>query len=233
MHLTYNPSLVSGKLIKRYKRFLSDIELENGSIVTAHCPNPGAMTGLKEPGLKVWLQQQTNPKAKLKYRWELVEADDTIVGINTQRPNQIIHQALIGKELEPFKNYDSIKPEVKYGEKSRIDFLLEKKNSSNCYLEIKNVHLKRKTNAEFPDSVTQRGTKHIKELVHMKELGHQAALLFLVQRNDCDTVSIAKDIDPTYHKTLNWAIEEGLDVYAYCCRVTTNGIMLDRQIRFE
>lgn len=223
--------LIKGTLVKRYKRFLSDIELENGEIVIAHCANSGSMMGLKEPGYPVWLSESDNPKRKLKYSWELVQTETAMVGINTSHPNKIVAQAIQSGQIPELAGYDNLRPEVKYGQNSRIDILLEKNEGLKCYVEVKNVTLLRqKGAAEFPDSVTARGTKHLNELSDMVAEGHRAVMFYLVQRDDSITFSIASDIDPTYANALEKARSAGVEVLCYDCKLTTEEILIHKPI---
>ena len=189
--------LTRGKLLKRYKRFLADVELENGEVVVAHCANTGAMMGLNAPGVTVYLSANDNPKAKLAWRWEAVELEDgTIVGINTAHPNRLVEEAILAGAIPELSGYAALKREVKYGVNSRIDLLLSDNAKGLCYVEVKNVHLLRTPRlAEFPDSVTARGAKHLHEMADMVAAGHRAVMFYLVQRSDCDHFSLARDID--------------------------------------
>ena len=222
--------LIEGRLLKRYKRFLADVELQDGSFVTAHCANPGSMMGLKEPGLRVWLSESSNPKRKLKYSWELLEVDGGLVGINTNHPNGIVFDAIKSNKIKELKGYSQSKREVKYGKNSRIDILLEE-GSSSCYVEVKNVHLKRGgTLAEFPDSVTARGAKHLQELGDMVDAGHRAVMFYLVQRTDCTAFALADDIDPTYAAAFKEARARGVEMLCYGCDITLNSITVSKPI---
>ncbi|WP_281928646.1 DNA/RNA nuclease SfsA [Roseibium album] len=227
--------LASGRLVKRYKRFLADVVLdENGSEVTAHCANPGSMLGLKEPGSRVWLSQSDNPKRKLKYSWEIIEADGALVGINTAHPNRLVEEAIEAGRIKALSGYETLRREVKYGKNSRIDILLEDGNGKKTYVEVKNVHLMRQAGlAEFPDSVTARGAKHLVELADMVAEGHGAAMVFLVQRPDCDRLSLASDIDPAYASAFAAAREAGVNTYAIGCDVTLDGIEAVRTVNIE
>ncbi len=221
------------RLIKRYKRFLADVTLADGREVTAHCPNPGAMTGLAEPGMTVGLLPAANPKAKLPYRWELCHADGQWVGINTNRPNKLAEEAVLAGIIPELAGYDNLRREVKYGENSRIDLLLESAGKPDCYVEIKNVHLMRKPGlAEFPDSVTARGAKHLGELTNMAAAGHRAVMLFIVQRVDCFTMSLAQDIDPNYAKAMMEARTAGIEVYCYSCAIDGENISVTQSLAF-
>ena len=200
--MKFSRPLVKAKFLKRYKRFFSEHILEDGSTIIAHCPNPGAMTGIAEKVITSWLSKRDNPKRKLKWTWELVNKNNNFIGINTHNPNNIIHEAINSNQIVELSGYETIRREVKYGENSRIDILLQGNDKEDCYLEIKNVHLSRYKNmVEFPDSVTERGKKHLLELSQVVQSGKRAVLLFLIQRNDCNTFKIANDIDPKYFET--------------------------------
>ena len=218
--------LVGGRLVKRYKRFLADVLLDaDGREITAHCANPGSMLGLKEPGSRVWLSPSNNPKRKLKYSWEIVEADGALVGINTAHPNKLVEEAIEEGRIRELSGHASMKREVKYGKNSRIDILLEDNDGGRTYVEVKNVHLMRQAGlAEFPDSVTARGAKHLGELADMVGEGHRAAMVFLVQRPDCERLSLAEDIDPAYAAAFRSARSAGVEVYAIGCDVRLDGI---------
>lgn len=221
------------RLIKRYKRFLADVTLADGRELTAHCPNPGAMTGLAEPGMTVGLLPAANPKAKLPYRWELCHADGGWVGINTGRPNKLAEEAVNAGIIPELAGYETLRREVKYGENSRIDLLLEDAARPPCYVEIKNVHLMRTPGlAEFPDSVTARGAKHLGELAQVVSQGMRAVMLFIVQRSDCTTMSLAQDIDPKYAKAMAEARAAGVEVICYKCAVTEENISVTQPLTF-
>ena len=223
--------LIRGRLLRRYKRFLSDIELDNGEIVVAHCANPGSMTGLKDTGAPVWLSPSRNPKRKLKYSWELIQVDGHMVGINTAWPNRIVEEAVTAQLVPELAGYPSLRREVPYGRNSRIDLLLEAADRPPCYLEVKNVHLRRTAGlAEFPDSVTKRGAKHLRELSEMAGRGARAVMFFLVQRGDCVSFQVAADIDPDYDRALHAALDHGVEVLCYSCRVCEKAIELDRPL---
>jgi sugar fermentation stimulation protein A len=221
------------QLIKRYKRFLADVTLADGRELTVHCPNPGAMTGLAVPGMMVGLLPAPNPKAKLPLRWELCHADGSWVGVNTNRPNKLAEEAVLAGAIPELAGYDSLRREVKYGENSRIDLFLETPDRPDCYVEIKNVHLMRKPGlAEFPDSVTARGAKHLGELANMVADGHRAVMLFIVQRTDCSTMSLAHDIDPNYAKAMAEARAAGVEVYCYKCAIDEETIGVTEPLTF-
>lgn len=233
--MKFSETLVKARLIKRYKRFLADVQLESGEVVTAHCANSGSMMGLKEPGVTVWLSPNTNPKAKLDWRWELVELDSSLVGINTSRPNAIVEEAIQLGKIAELVGYDHIKREVKYGQNSRIDILLTKEDSDQkCYVEVKNVTLKGEGDAAntalFPDAVTARGTKHLNELVDMVTIGHRAVMVYLVQRMDCTQFAPAQSIDPLYSDTLKSALNKGVEALCYQCKITRSEISVEKQL---
>lgn len=221
--------LIPGRLLRRYKRFLSDIELESGETVVAHCANPGSMMGLAEPGMAVWLSPSRNPERKLKYSWELSATDTGLVGINTSHPNTLVAEALNAESVPELAGYSRLRREVRYGKNSRIDILLESDGKPACYVEVKNVTLKRGPEAaEFPDAVTKRGAKHLEELSAMAEAGARAVMFFLVQRGDCSRLEIAGDIDPDYEAALSAALGRGVEVLCYSCKVDPEAIELDR-----
>jgi len=233
--MDFQHPLVRGQLLQRYKRFLADvrIETEDGPReVVAHCANPGSMMGLAAPGSTVWLQPNPNPKAKLDWRWELTDTGSALVCINTARANQVVSEALAADAILELSGYASFKPEVKYGTASRIDFLLQDDNRPDAYLEVKSVTLSRPSPdqepvAEFPDSRTQRGTKHLQELSDMRRAGHRAVMLFLVQRGDCTHFKPARDIDPVYADALVKAVEAGVEVLCYAVDVRVEGLSVD------
>ena len=231
-HGRFTDKLVTGRLVQRYKRFLADVELDDGTIVTAHCANPGAMTGLNMPGLEVWLSPNRSPTAKLDWRWELVRVDGHLIGINTARPNAIVEEAIANDRIAELQGYADMRREVRYGENSRIDILLEDTNRPPCYVEVKNVHLRRPEGAhpqaaEFPDSVTKRGAKHLVEMSNMVATSARAVMVYLVQRGDCDHFRIAADIDPAYASGLARAREAGVEAICYVCRIETGGIEVE------
>lgn len=226
--------LIPARLIKRYKRFLADMQLENGDIITAHCANPGSMLGLKEEGSLCWLSKSDNPKRKLAYSWELMEVDDALVGINTAHPNRIVEEAIKTGAITELSGYDEVLREVKYGENSRIDLLLRADDKPDCYVEVKNVHLLRQSGlAEFPDSVTKRGTKHLKELSTMVAQGQRAVMLYLIQRTDAQSFALARDIDPAYGTAFDEARQQGVEAYGYGCTITTSEITLNSAIPLQ
>lgn len=226
--------LIEGKLLKRYKRFLADVDL-GGETFTVHCANPGSMLGLAAPGSRVWLSKSGNPKRKLQYSWELVEVDlgagPALVGINTAHPNPLVAEAIKSGVIAELCDFSSMRREVKYGVNSRIDILLEDNRLNRCYVEIKNVHLMRGAGlAEFPDSVTARGAKHLGELARMVREGHRAVMLYLVQRGDAEEFALARDIDPAYGAAFDAARDAGVEAIAYRCALATEGIEVERRI---
>jgi len=233
--MKFSESFIEGILIKRYKRFLADIELSDGNIITAHTPNTGAMTGCSTPGARVWVRDTGNPKRKYPYSWEIVEAaPDVLVGIHTGLSSKLVQEAITNGVIKELQGYNNIRAEVPYGnEKSRIDLLLEKKASSNadhCYVEVKNVTLLEDSIAYFPDAVTTRGTKHLRELMKMVNQGHRAVIFYCVQRHDANEVRPAASIDPAYSETLRKAIQTGVEAMAYRARVSIKEIKLVKTI---
>ena len=195
--MNFENRLISGLFIKRYKRFFVDIKINN-KIITAHCPNTGSMYGLLNKGNKVWISKSNNPNRKLKYTLEIIEDNNTKVGINTHSTNKIVHHALQNNLIENFKGVLDIKPETKFGSNTRFDFLVTNKKYK-AFVEVKNVTLSRKKAlAEFPDAITTRGLKHINELLNASKKNYKIFILYLIQRDDCKSFTIAKDIDPSY-----------------------------------
>ena len=230
--MKFKQTLISGEFIKRYKRFFVDIKIGNNTI-TAHCPNTGSMMGLLEKGNNVWLSKSNNPKRKLKYTLQIIENEDSKVGINTLLTNKIVHKALSEGVIKYFKKFKNIQQEVKFGKNTRFDFLLTNKNEK-VFIEVKNVTLSRqKQIAEFPDAITSRGLKHIQELLKANQEGYKIYLLFIIQRNDCDKFQLAKDIDPQYCELLAKAVKKNLKVLCYDCKFSSKGIKLNREIQFK
>jgi sugar fermentation stimulation protein A len=223
--------LIPATLVRRYKRFLADVILPSGEEVTVHVANPGSMIGLAAPGSKVWLSKSANPNRKLAHSWELVEVDFggglEIVGINTGHPNALVAEAIAGGAIPELVGYASLRREVKYGKNSRVDFLLEDPDRPPCYVEVKNVHLMRQAGlAEFPDSVTARGAKHLMELADMVAAGSRAVMLFLIQIGSAQRLALARDIDPAYGAAFDRARSAGVEAIAYRCALTTDGIVV-------
>ena len=232
--MRFQTPLVPATLIRRYKRFLADCLLEDGREVTAHVANPGSMLGLKDEGLRIWLEPNDDPKKKLKWAWRLVEhTDGHFTGVDTGVPNRVLKAALMAGEVAGLDGYDLVRPEVKYGENSRIDFLLTGADRPDCYVEVKSVTLSRTPGpAEFPDSVTTRGAKHMADLAEVARSGHRAVIFYLVQRTDAREVTIAGDIDPTYAAAVRSALEAGVEPLAYGCRITPGGVTLGKRLPF-
>lgn len=226
--------LVPARLIKRYKRFLADVRLEDGQEVTAHCANPGSMMGLAEPGMKVWLEPNDDPKKKLKFGWRLVDHENGhFTGVDTSIPNRALKAALMARQVPGLPPYDLVRAEVKYGQNSRIDFLLSGQGP-DTYVEVKSVTLSRQEGiAEFPDSVTARGAKHLDELAAMVAEGHRAVMFYLVQRTDCSAVTLAGDIDPAYAAAFDRARAAGVEVLALACQISPQAITLGEPLPFR
>lgn len=223
--------LIRGRLIKRYKRFLADVVLEDGTELTAHCPNPGAMLGLNMPGLTVWLSKSPDPKRKLAYTLELVDVDGGLVGINTMHPNRLVAEALAHDAIPELTGYTSHRREVKYGTNSRVDFLLEAEGRPPCWLEIKNCHLMRTPGlAEFPDCVAARSSKHLKELEAMVAAGDRAVALFVVQRMDCTEFAACAELDPVFADALRRSANSGVEVLCYDCHISSQAITVARPL---
>ena len=230
--MKFKEELLQGSLIKRYKRFFADINYKNKTI-TAHCPNSGSMMGLINKGNKVWFSESINPKRKLKYTLEIIEVKNEKVGINTFLTNKIVFEALDNKKISSFVKFENINREVKFSDNTRFDFLLTN-NKEKCFLEVKNVTLLReKKIAEFPDAVTSRGTKHLNELCKAKKEGYQSYILYLIQRDDCDSFKIAEDIDKKYKDAFNKAIKSGVKILCYDCKLSNEEIKLNNQINYE
>lgn len=226
--------LVEGRLLRRYKRFLADVRLGDGSEVTAHCANPGAMLGLLAPEARVFLSESDNPARKLRYSWEVVEVDfgrgPEYVGVSTALPNPLVGDALRSGFFHEFDGWPVVRREVKYGEASRVDFLLEGEGKPPVYVEVKNVHLMREPGlAEFPDCATARGAKHMRELAGMVETGARACVVFVVQM-DAERFAVAADLDPGYARAFEAARNSGVEAIALACAVTPEGVELARRI---
>jgi sugar fermentation stimulation protein A len=226
--MRFSSPLVPARLIQRYKRFLADVELSTGETVTAHCANPGAMIGLCAPGARVFLSRADNPARKLAWNWELTETDfgagATLVGINTSHPNRLVEEALREGRLPELSGYASVRREVKYGANSRIDFLLESPGRPPCYLEVKNVHMCRRAgHAEFPDCATARAAKHLSELANVVRTGGRAVMLYVIQMR-AGSFSLATDIDPVYAAASAAARAAGVEMLAYDCAISPEGI---------
>lgn len=221
--------LIRGTLVQRYKRFLADVRLANGEIVTAHCTNTGSMMGCKNPGSAVYISKSANAKRKLAYTWELIQAKRTWIGINTMHPNRLVAEAVQSGMIRELCGYETIRREVRVNTHSRLDLCLEGGNGC-CFVEVKNVTLAINRAAAFPDAVSERATKHLKELMRLKHKGHRAAIVFVIQRDDCDYFRPADEIDLEYGRWLRRAVKAGVEVLPYVARVTRKGILLTERI---
>lgn len=225
--------LIHGKLIKRYKRFLADILLDNNETITAHVPNSGAMTSTIAPDCDVWVSHHDNPKRKLKYTLELTQIDNQYICTNTGHANKIAIEAINNGLICELQGYSSLKPEQKYGKNSRIDILLEN-DEQKCYVEIKSVTLKIDDHLAFPDAVTSRGEKHLKELEEMVQQGNRAVMLYVIQRTDELPFRLANEIDPKYYETFQKVIQNGVEVLVYQSQINmeTNSIEISKKREF-
>jgi sugar fermentation stimulation protein A len=230
--MNFENKLISGQFVKRYKRFFVDVKIGN-KIITAHCPNTGSMLGLLKKGNRVWISKSNNPKRKLQYTLEIIEDNNTKVGVNTHSTNKIVHHALQNNLIKDLNEITYIKPETKFGSDTRFDFLIKGKKYE-AFIEVKNVTLSRKkAHAEFPDAVTLRGLKHIKELLKASKKNYKIFLLYLIQRDDCKSFTIAKDIDPNYEIALKKAVKNKLKILCYDCKFSSKGIKLNNKIKFK
>ena len=230
--MKFKERLLQGVLIKRYKRFFIDIKYKN-KIITAHCPNSGSMMGLLDRGNKAWFSLSDNPKRKLKYTLEMIEVKNKKVGINTQLANKIVLEALKHKKINSLNKFNHIKTESKFSDGTRFDFLLSN-DKEKCFLEVKNVTLLRENKiAEFPDAITSRGTKHLNELCNAKKKGYQSYILYLIQRENCDSFKIARDIDEEYKIAFSKALKSGVKVLCYDCKLNSEEIKLNKRINYE
>lgn len=232
--MQFDTPLIPATLIRRYKRFLADCLLPDGREITAHVANPGSMLGMKEPGTKIWLEPNDDPKRKLNYAWRLIERPDgQFIGVDTGLPNKMLKAALMAGHVPGLGGYDLVRPEVKYGEASRIDFLLTGAGRPDTWVEVKSVTLSREpARAEFPDSVTVRGAKHLRELEKIATSGDRAVMLYLVQRTDCQSMSLAADIDPAYAEAFARAAKAGVETLCFDCEISQAGVALGKPIRF-
>ena len=229
--MKFKESLLQGNLIKRYKRFFVDIKYNN-KVITAHCPNTGSMMGLLSENNVVFFSKAEDPNRKLKYTLEIIKTKNKLVGINTHLTNKIILEALENKKIKSLIKYSIIKKEVKFSEKTRFDFLISN-NKKKCFIEVKNVTLSRESKvAEFPDSPTSRGLKHLNDLCVAKQRGFEAYILYLVQRNDCESFKIATDIDQNYKFALDKALKSGVKLLCYDCKITNDEIKVYKEIKY-
>lgn len=223
--MLFDPPLVEGRLIARYKRFLFDAELEDGTIVTGNCPNTGSMLGLTAPGSRIFMSVHDKPTRKYAHQFEMIEADGTLVGVNTGMPNRIAEEAILARMIPALAPYPLLAREKRYGVNSRIDILLSGEGMPNAYVEVKNVHFSRSPGlAEFPDTKTERGAKHLEELGDMVEAGHRAVMLYVIQRSDCSAFRICADLDPVYAAAFQRAKQRGVEAYALDCTVSQSQI---------
>ncbi len=221
--------LLAGTLLQRYKRFLADVRLESGEVVTAHCPNSGSMMGCVVPGAPVRLSRSDNPRRKLAYTWELIRIDGTWVGVNTMRTNRIVEEALRERRIAALADWDILQREVKYGANSRADFYLEMEGCG-VFLEVKNVTLVERGRALFPDAVTARGTRHLRELMEVVRQGMRGVMLYLVHREDAVSFAPAHHIDPVYGRTLIEAAQAGVEILVYDAQVSETDVRLHRPL---
>lgn len=229
--MIFEPPLIPGTLIRRYKRFLADIKLADGTEITASVPNTGSMLGLTTPGSNVWLSVNHDGKRKYPHALQLVEADETIVGINTHLPNKLTEEAIKSGMVDDLSSYKTLKREQKYGQNSRIDILLEDEVKGTAYVEVKNVHFVRRPGiAEFPDTVTERGAKHLRELSAMVREGHRAIMVYLIQRNDCEMLQLCKDMDLNYFQEFERAAHAGVEAYAIRCHIGVKAIVPEKLV---
>lgn len=229
--MIFDPPLVAATLIRRYKRFLFDAVLQTGEEITGFCPNTGSMRGLTAPGSRIWLSQHDSPSRKYRYSFELIEAENTLVGVNTGLPNKLAQEAIRAGLVSDLARYTHVRTEQRYGENSRIDLLLSDSNRADCYVEVKNVHFIREAGlAEFPDSVTTRGAKHLNELAKLVQHGKRAVMLYMIQRDDCDALAICADLDPAYGLAFTAALQKGVEAYAVTCAITPDTIVPHRHV---
>ena len=220
--------------MSRYKSFLFDAVLEDGTTITGSCPNTGSMRGLTAPGSRIWLSQHDSPTRKYRHCLELVQADGTIVGINTGLPNKLAEEAIREQRTPSLAGYTTVRREQKYGITSRIDFLLSAPGRPNAYVEVKNVHfMRQKGLAEFPDTATKRGAKHLEELGDAAQAGYRAVMLYLIQRGDCDRLRICGDLDPVYSAAFQRAMQRGVEAYAIKCNVSSREIIANQMVAID
>jgi len=228
--MKFTNSLIKGKLVKRYKRFFAEIRLDK-EVVVAHCPNTGSMMGLLNEKNEVYISKNDNPKRKLKYTLEIIKVNKNLVGVNTHFANKIAYHGLSNNLIKEISNNDNIKPEVFFDKETRFDFLVEK-NKQKIFVEVKNVTLFRNENtAEFPDSITSRGSKHLKALIEAIKKGYKSYLLFLVQIQGIESFKIAKDIDEEYYKNYLLAKKAGVNFLAYRCKMSSKSIRIEKKLK--
>lgn len=226
--MKFQEALIHGKLLKRYKRFLADIELDNGEVITAHCTNSGSMKSCIEIGAEVYLSPTSNPLRKTRFTWEMIKIDGQWIGINTNNPNRLAFEAILKQEIPEISGYTQVIREVKW-EDSRFD-IMARNETETCFIEVKNVSMKEGNFALFPDAITTRGKKHLETLIRVKKSGMRAIMLYIVQRCDVDTFSTAKEIDPEYAKTLKKAFDSGIEIFVFQAKVTATSIIITKRI---
>jgi sugar fermentation stimulation protein A len=235
--MRFSGPLLRGTLRRRYKRFFADVVLDDGETVIAHCPNPGSMLSVNQPGSEVWLSRGQGTRRTLAYRWELIRVGNFLVGINTCRPNSLVSEALAQGRIPQLFGYTSVRREVRYGRNSRIDLLLESPGRPTCLVEVKNVTLKRNFGdrgpVEFPDSITARGAKHLAELAEAAERGDRAVMLYIAQRPDAERLAFASDLDPQYARAVTAAATAGVESWCYRCLVDVDEVRLEEVIPVE
>lgn len=232
--MIFSPPLIPARLVRRYKRFLFDAVLDDGTEITGFCPNTGSMRGLTETGSQIWLSRHDTATRKYAYTLELVEADGTVVGVNTALPNRLAEEAILAGLVPPLAGFRTLKREQRYGRNSRIDILLEDETKGSVHVEVKNVHFIREAGiAEFPDSVTTRGAKHLDEMGDLVDMAKRAAMLFVIQRADCDCLRICADLDPGYGRAFARAIARGVEAYAVRCHLDQGKIVPESLIRID
>ena len=235
--MRWSGPLLRGTLLRRYKRFFADVVLDDGETVTAHCPNPGSMLSVDQPGSEVWLTRAEGARRTLAYRWELIRVGNSLVGINTCRPNSLVSEALAQGRIPRLSGYSSVRREVRYGRNSRIDLLLDSPDRPTCLVEVKNVTLKRGfgdlTPVEFPDAITVRGAKHLAELAEAAKRGDRAVMLYVAQRPDANRLAFASDLDPEYARGVRAAASAGVESWCYRCHVDLGKVRLEDEIPVE
>ncbi len=232
--MIFDSPLVPATLVTRYKRFLFDAVLDDGTEITGSCPNTGSMRGLTTPGSRIWVSEHDSPTRKYRHMLEMVEADGTIVGINTGLPNRLAEEAILCDRIPSLAGYTTVRREQKYGINSRIDFLLSASGRPDAYVEVKNVHFMRQIGlAEFPDTATKRGAKHLEELGDAAESGYRAVMLYLIQRDDCDRMRICRDLDPVYFTAFHRAMSRGVEAYAIKCAVSSREIVANEMVAID
>ena len=226
------PRLTQGILIKRYKRFMADVKLRNNHVVTAHCPNSGSMKACCDPGRTVYLTRHNKPSRRLKYTWEMIDMGTSLVGVNTIVPNRLTKAAVLAGDVPELAGYETVRSEVKYGNNSRIDILLEN-GTGHCFVEVKNCTLVTEGLARFPDAVTSRGFKHLVELQEQVKQGDRAVMFYLIQRMDADRFEPADHIDPAYGQELRKAVQNGVEILVYDVAINLEGIRLNQAVPFQ